>query len=45
LTEEGSNYLETFGIKEHVISWKLLHDKIVEEDLGEDEDEESFQKV
>ena len=45
LTEAGSNYLETFGIKEHVISWKQLYDQIEEEDQGEDEDEESFKKV
>jgi hypothetical protein len=28
LTEEGSDYLESLGIKEHVIAWKQLFDPI-----------------
>ena len=42
LTEEGSNFLESLGIKEYVLTWKQLHDQIEEELESEDEDDQSI---
>jgi hypothetical protein len=44
LTLEGSDYLESLGIKEHVIAWKKLFDLIEEELDSKDEGEESIKK-
>jgi hypothetical protein len=45
LTEEGSNCLESLGIKEYVLIWKQLYDKIKEELKSEDEDDQSIWKL
>jgi hypothetical protein len=42
LTQEGSDYLESLVIKEHVISWKQLSDPIYEELVNRNEGEESI---
>jgi hypothetical protein len=42
LTEEGSDYLESLGIKEHVIAWTQLFDSIEEERMSEDKGEKSI---
>jgi hypothetical protein len=39
LTQEGSDYLKSLDIKEHVISWKQLFDPIKKK---EDDGEESI---
>ena len=36
--------MESFGIKEHVITWKVMSDLIVEGLENEDEGEESIKK-
>jgi hypothetical protein len=42
LTEEGSDYLESLSIKEHVIAWKQLFDQVRKELRTGDEGEESI---
>ena len=42
LTQEGSDYLVTLGIKEHVLAWKQLLDQIFKELESKDEDDESI---
>jgi hypothetical protein len=42
LTQEGSDYLENLGIKEHVLAWKQLRDQIMKELESKDEDDESI---
>ena len=42
LTQEGSNYLESLGIKAYVLTWKQLRDQILEELKSEDEDDQSI---
>ncbi len=40
LSEEGSEYLDSLGIKEDVITWKQFYDQIKEELENKDEDDE-----
>jgi hypothetical protein len=42
LTLEGSDYLESLGIKEHVLAWKQLLDQFEEESMSKEEDDESI---
>jgi hypothetical protein len=42
LTQEGSDYLESLGIKEHIIEWKQLYVLIKKELESKDEGEESI---
>jgi hypothetical protein len=42
LTQEGSYYLESLGIKDHVLAWKESFDAIFEELESKDEDDESI---
>ena len=44
LTQEGSDYLVTLGIKEHVLAWKQLVDQIFKKVESKDEDNESVYK-
>ncbi len=44
LSEEGSYYLDSLGIKDDVITWKQLLDQIQIEFEIEDEDDESIER-
>ncbi len=44
LSEEGSDYLDSLGIKEHVIAWKQLFDQFKNELRILDEDDELIQR-
>ncbi len=44
LSDEGSDYLDSLGIKEHVITWKQLFDQINEEIKIEDKNDESIKR-
>ncbi len=42
MTQEGSDYLDSLGIKEHVIAWKNLYDQLKLDLKNEDESKKSI---
>ncbi len=45
MSDEGSDYLDSLGIKEYVITWKQLLDQIEKELESEDKDDDSFERL